>query len=132
MTTEDGSHPDNRVVAGAGQHPPRLDYDPGRTPLPEAEHRRLLKYLGRQFAATGLAAFPRRLPLEGTAHACGTLMAGADPGSSVVDPAGRVHGLANCYVADGSALPRASRVNPGLTIYAWGLRVANQLAEASA
>jgi choline dehydrogenase-like flavoprotein len=42
----------------------------------------------------------------------------------VVDPRGRVHGLANLFVADGSVLPRSSRVNPALSIYAWGLRVA--------
>jgi choline dehydrogenase-like flavoprotein len=28
---------------------------------------------------------------------------------------------------DGSVLPRSSRVNPALTIYAWGLRVASRL-----
>jgi choline dehydrogenase-like flavoprotein len=32
------------------------------------------------------------------------------------------------YVVDGSVLPRSSRVNPSLTIYAWGLRVAELLA----
>jgi choline dehydrogenase-like flavoprotein len=31
-------------------------------------------------------------------------------------------------VTDGSVLPRSSRVNPALTIYAWGLRVASRLA----
>jgi choline dehydrogenase-like flavoprotein len=34
----------------------------------------------------------------------------------------------NLYVVDGSALPRSSRVNPALTIYAWALRVASLLA----
>jgi choline dehydrogenase-like flavoprotein len=29
---------------------------------------------------------------------------------------------------DGSVLPRSSRVNPALTIYAWALRVADRLA----
>jgi choline dehydrogenase-like flavoprotein len=38
-----------------------------------------------------------------------------------------VHGLDNCYVVDGSVLPRSSRVNPALTIYAWALRVASRL-----
>jgi choline dehydrogenase-like flavoprotein len=33
----------------------------------------------------------------------------------------------NLYVVDGSALPRSSRVNPALTIYAWALRVASLL-----
>ncbi|MER2600744.1 MAG: GMC oxidoreductase, partial [Candidatus Competibacter phosphatis] len=30
-------------------------------------------------------------------------------------------------VVDGSVLPRSSRVNPSLTIYAWALRVAERL-----
>jgi choline dehydrogenase-like flavoprotein len=36
--------------------------------------------------------------------------------------------MAGLYVVDGSVLPRSSRVNPSLTIYAWGLRVADQVA----
>ena len=44
-----------------------------------------------------------------------------------VDPHGRVHGMHNLYVVDGSVLPRISRVNPALTIYAWALRVAGKL-----
>jgi choline dehydrogenase-like flavoprotein len=66
--------------------------------------------------------------LTGTAHASGTLVAGADASTSVVDEAGKVHGLASLYVVDGSVLPRSSRVNPSLTIYAWSLRVADRLA----
>jgi len=69
------------------------------------------------------------VPLDGTAHACGTLIAGDDPATSVVDEAGRVHGLQGLYVVDGSVLPRSSRVNPSLTIYAWALRVADKLIE---
>src|SRR5262249_13338438 len=64
----------------------------------------------------------------GTAHACGTLVTGTDPRTSAVDPAGRVHGLRGITVVDGSVLPRSSRVNPALTIYAWGLRAADRLA----
>jgi choline dehydrogenase-like flavoprotein len=45
----------------------------------------------------------------------------------VVDPEGRVHGLDNLYVVDGSVLPRSSRVNPALTIFAWALRVASRM-----
>jgi choline dehydrogenase-like flavoprotein len=37
-----------------------------------------------------------------------------------------MHGL---YVVDGSVLPRSSRVNPSLSIYAWGLRVGNRVAQ---
>jgi len=39
-----------------------------------------------------------------------------------------VHGLAGLTVVDGSVLPRSSRVNPALTIYAWSLRAAERLA----
>jgi choline dehydrogenase-like flavoprotein len=55
-------------------------------------------------------------------------MTGRDPALSVVDERGRVHGLENVFVADGSVLPRSSRVNPALTIYAWALRLASLIA----
>jgi choline dehydrogenase-like flavoprotein len=125
LQTEDGSHPDNRVVAGA---PPRLDHDPARTPEASAEHRALVRTLRGQLLKCGYPSVARPVPLAGTAHACGTLVTGNDPATSVVDARGRVHGMDNLYVADGSVLPRSSRVNPALTIYAWGLRLASHLA----
>ena len=47
---------------------------------------------------------------------------------SVVDPHGKAHGIDILYVADGSVLPRVSRINPALTIYAWALRLGHHLA----
>jgi len=67
------------------------------------------------------------MPVENTAHACGTLIAGDDSASSVVDRNGKVHGLANLHVADGSVMSRSGRVNPAFTIYAWGLRLGGYL-----
>ena len=78
---------------------------------------------------TGRISFTRRIGIQGTAHACGTLICGNDPGNSLVDAGGRVHGIKGLYVADGSILPRISRVNPSLTIYAWGLRVGDLIAD---
>jgi choline dehydrogenase-like flavoprotein len=75
-----------------------------------------------------MLAFSERIGLAGTAHACGTLVAGTDARSSVVDATGKVHGMESLYVVDGSILPRSSRVNPSLTIYSWSLRVARALA----
>lgn len=132
VTTEDGSHPDNRVSAKLnGVAGPRIDYRRQRSQAAEIEHTQLLRQLRRQLLAQGYLGLVRRMPLEATAHACGTLMAGNNPRESVVDGNGRVHGFANLYVADGSVLTRSSRVNPALTIYAWGLRVGSRLPQAA-
>lgn len=130
LQTEDGSHPDNRVV---GRHDamPRLDYDVARLPEARDEHRALVRALRGQLLRLAYIPVTRAIPLSGTAHACGTLVAGDSPHDSVVDADGRVHGMENLHVVDGSVLPRSSRVNPALTIYAWGLRVAHRLAATS-
>jgi choline dehydrogenase-like flavoprotein len=108
---------------------PTVDYDAARSPAARAEHRRLVVNFRRDLLRAGYVTFAQRIPLHGTAHACGTLVAGADPRTSVVDSVGRVHGLEGLTVADGSILPRSSRVNPALTIYAWSLRAAERLAQ---
>ncbi|MCC7412419.1 MAG: GMC family oxidoreductase [Gammaproteobacteria bacterium] len=133
LQTEDGSHPDNRVretTDGRGRRvgDPVLDYDDRRLPHARAEHGALVWRLTAALARAGALAFSRRIGVAGTAHACGTLIAGADPASSVVAGNGGVHGLDGLYVVDGSVLPRSSRVNPSLTIFAWSLHVADQLA----
>ncbi len=87
----------------------------------------LVRTLRRQLLRLGYLPVTRAIPITGTAHACGTLVTGSDPARSVVDADGRVHGMENLYVVDGSVLPRSSRVNPALTIYAWALRVASRL-----
>jgi choline dehydrogenase-like flavoprotein len=129
LQTEDGSHEANRVVAGREGRSPQLDYDPQRLSPAQAEHRRLVRHLRKVLLAARMIAFSQTIPLSGTAHACGSLVMGSDPTTSVVDAQGRVHGMSNLYVVDGSVLPRSSRVNPSLTIFAWALRVAERLAQ---
>ena len=128
LQTEDGSTEENRVLAGKDARPPQLDYDPKRLMPAVLEHRRLVRSFQRALFRAGFVGLAKPVPLAGTAHACGSLVAGNDPRRSVVDAAGRVHGLENLYVVDGSVLPRSSRVNPSLTIYAWALRVTHLLA----
>jgi len=128
LQTEDGSHLDNRVCAGDAHTPPRLDYDRYRLAPAQREHRALVRALTASLLRAGMLGFSKTIPLAGTAHACGSLMMGNDPAGSVVDTHGRVHGLQNLYVVDGSVLPRSSRVNPSLTIFAWSLRVSAMLA----
>jgi choline dehydrogenase-like flavoprotein len=129
LVTEDGSDPRNRVVEDPqGSTPPVLDYDAARLPPASSEHRALTRAFQGILARTGAVAFTQRIGLTGTAHACGSLICGADAAHSVVDIDGRVHGLRGIHVVDGSVLPRSSRVNPSLTIYAWGLRVGDLIA----
>jgi choline dehydrogenase-like flavoprotein len=125
LQTEDGSAAGNRVYERQPHGARVLDYDESRTPVAAREHRRFVHGFQRALLRAGMASFSQRIGLNGTAHACGTLPAGDDPASSVVDGSGRVRGIASLYVVDGSALPRSSRVNPSLTIMAWALRVAD-------
>jgi choline dehydrogenase-like flavoprotein len=130
LQTEDGSDPRNRVLeAGDGTASlPVLDYDANRLPQAAREHRAFTSSLQWALARAGFVSFTQRIGLQGTAHVCGTLMAGSDAAASVVDSTGRVHGMRGLYVVDGSVLPRSSRVNPSLSIYAWALRVGELLA----
>ncbi|MFO1372116.1 MAG: GMC oxidoreductase [Candidatus Competibacteraceae bacterium] len=128
LQTEDGSDERNRVIARAnGASSPQLDYASTRLPTALTEHRQLVRALQRALLGAGCLAAANSVPLSGTAHACGTLVTGNDPSASVVDAYGRVHEMDNLYVVDGSVLPRSSRVNPSLTIYAWALRTATHL-----
>jgi len=131
LQTEDGAHRDNRVIAAspATHGLPCVDYDTARTPAAADEHRRVVRGFRTALARTGMLAFSERVGLAGTAHVSGTLVTGTDPRTSVVDSEGRVHGMNSLYVVDGSILPRSSRVNPSLTIYAWALRTAEVLVQ---
>ncbi|TLZ23661.1 MAG: hypothetical protein E6K27_15780 [Gammaproteobacteria bacterium] len=110
LQTEDGSDVGNRVQPGT---PPVLDYDEARLPGAALEHRRFTRAFQTALLKAGLVSFTKRIGLNGTAHVCGSLICGRSP--------------ADFYVVDGSVLPRSSRVNPSLTIYAWGLKVADAL-----
>jgi len=61
-------------------------------------------------------------------HIMGGMMMGPDPASSVTDPYGRVHGLDNVYVADGSVFVTSGAQNPTNTIMAVALRNMRRLA----
>jgi choline dehydrogenase-like flavoprotein len=61
-------------------------------------------------------------------HIMGGMMMGADPGTSVTDAYGRVHGLDNVYVADGSVFVSSGAHNPSITIMAVALRNMRHLA----
>ncbi len=66
---------------------------------------------------------------KGSSHLHGTIRAGSDPKTSVADRYGRIHGLTNIYVMDGSVMNFAGNSNPTHTIMANASRMALSLAE---
>jgi gluconate 2-dehydrogenase alpha chain len=61
-------------------------------------------------------------------HIMGGMMMGVSPASSVTDAYGRVHGLDNVYVADGSVFVTSGAHNPTNTLMAVALRNMRHLA----
>jgi choline dehydrogenase-like flavoprotein len=61
-------------------------------------------------------------------HVMGGMMMGTDPARSVTDGYGRVHGLDNVYVADGSVFVTSGAHNPTNTLMAVALRNMRHLA----
>ncbi len=61
-------------------------------------------------------------------HTMGGLRMGPDPSSGVTDPFGRLYGLENVGVADGSVFPSSGSLNPTLTIVATAWRNARSWA----
>lgn len=62
-------------------------------------------------------------------HAASTMRMGRDPGTSVVDPSGRLHGSSNLFVADASVLPTSlGGVDPALTAQALAARTSAAVA----
>ncbi|MSO57046.1 MAG: GMC family oxidoreductase [Acidobacteria bacterium] len=85
------------------------------------ETRRILRRLG--FWVVMTHSHGRR----NTTHQCGTIVFGADPRESVLDPYCRTHDVANLFVVDASFFPSSAAVNPALTIAAQALRVADHI-----
>ena len=127
-TTEDGSSPNNRIRSGGTEGFPVMDYRLDRIRPSLDEHHACVRDFQRVLLKAGLPGVERYMGMAGTAHALGSLVTGSVAAASVCDPDGKVHGMEGLYVGDGSILPRASRVNPALSIYAWGLRLGDHLA----
>lgn len=69
----------------------------------------------------------RTRALRDSYHHIGTTRMSESPGAGVVDPACRVHGVANLYVAGTSVFPTSSWANPTFTAIALSLRLAEHL-----
>ncbi len=109
--------PDGRIV---------LDYRPNNV----RAHAMLVDELRRILGRLGYwspKVFAHSVGVRNTTHQCGTLVFGADPRSSVLDPFCRAHDVENLFVVDASFFPSSAAVNPGLTIAAQALRTADHI-----
>jgi len=93
-----------------------------------AKLKSLLKEIGcHDYLFSRSVYLNKRIPIAGTAHQVGTVRFGMDPKTSALDINCKAHDLDNLYVIDGSFFVSSSAVNPGLTIMANALRVADHL-----
>jgi choline dehydrogenase-like flavoprotein len=121
--SEDLPRDDNRVtVDGSGRI--RVHYTPNNL----SSHRRLVVEMKRILRRLGFWVVVAHSHRErNTTHQCGTLCFGTDPRASVLDPYCRTHDVENLFVVDASFFPSSAAVNPGLTIAAQALRVAEHI-----
>jgi choline dehydrogenase-like flavoprotein len=121
--SEDLPREENRVtVDSAGRI--RLQYQPNNL----WAHRRLVKETTRILHRLGFwKVMKHSHHMKNTTHQCGTLVFGRDPRTSVLDPLCRTHDVENLFVVDASFFPSSAAVNPGLTIIAQALRVADHI-----
>ena len=123
--TEDLPKPENRVTIGAGGRT-MLAFRPNNL----SAHAQLVDELRALLGRLGYWSpriFAHSIGAQNTTHQCGTLCFGTDPRTSVLDPFCRTHDIENLFVVDASFFPSSAAVNPGLTIIAQALRVADHL-----
>lgn len=151
----DGFHPQSRGgrVELRADSTPVLDY-PLTPVLFEAARRALLAMAQTQFAAGAKSVKPvhefatdytswsaakeaiESLPLEPiltrvvSAHVMGGSTMSSDPSTGVTRPDGRLHGLDDVSVHDGSLFPTSIGANPQLSVYALAARLSDALASA--
>ena len=95
-----------RVARGMHQHAQLL-----------ARAKTLMRSAGYDVVAT------QPFDISMNSHMCGTVVAGDDPRTSVLDGHCRAHDLANLWVVDAGFFPSSAAMNPALTIAAQALRV---------
>jgi choline dehydrogenase-like flavoprotein len=121
--TEDLPRLENRVtIEPNGQI--RLHYTPNNL----TAHRELVGETTRILQELGFwIVMKHSHKAKNTTHQCGTLVFGTDPRESVLDTFCKTHDIDNLYVVDASFFPSSAAVNPGLTIVAQAIRVADHI-----
>lgn len=120
--SEDLPRPENRITVDAAGRI-HLHYNQNNV----GPHRDLVAETSRLLRQMGYFTIKHSLGTRNTTHQCGTLVFGTDPRSSVLDTFCRAHDVENLYAVDASFFPSSAAVNPGLTIVAQALRVADHI-----
>ena len=124
VMSEDLPRAENRVTVESDGRI-RLSYRPNNL----VAHRQLVvetKHILRRLGFWMIVTHSHKT--ANTTHQCGTLCFGAGSRTSVLDPYCRAHDVENLFVVDASFFPSSGAVNPGLTIIAQALRVADHIA----
>jgi choline dehydrogenase-like flavoprotein len=125
VMSEDLPREDNRITLDTDGRI-QLHYQPNNV----ASHDQLVKRMRRILRQLGFWVVMAHSHRDrNTTHQCGTVCFGTDPTSSVIDPFCRAHDIENLFVVDASFFPSSAAVNPGLTIVAQALRVADHISE---
>jgi choline dehydrogenase-like flavoprotein len=123
VMSEDLPSPHNRISVDNGGRIHvswrRTNYD--RHELLLAKAKSILRKAGY------VGVFEQRFDIALNSHMCGTVVAGTDPSTSVLDPWCRSHEISNLFVVDSSFFPSSGAQNPALTIGAQALRVAAEV-----
>ncbi|WP_374314712.1 GMC oxidoreductase [Microbacterium sp.] len=111
----------------------RVSLSPGgqiitsRTPKGVRTHRKLMKRARGLLRDAGYdVTVSQVFDISMNSHMCGTLRAGGDPATSVVDEYCKAHDLDNLWIIDASFFPSSGAMNPALTIAAQALRTVEE------
>jgi len=120
LESEDLPSPQNRVeVDDAGKISIRWK------PNNMMAHRELVRLATKTLRRAGYpVVLTEQMGIETNSHMCGTVVAGHESATSVLDQHCRTHDVANLFVVDSSFFPSSAAANPALTIAAQAFRVA--------
>jgi choline dehydrogenase-like flavoprotein len=134
ISTNDESHPDNRVALAddwpADEHGPVPKVTYHATPVSQERQDWLARKAVEILCAAG-ARTTHRANIRQTVlmtHIMGTMRMGADPATSVIDSSCEAHEVERLFVADTSVLPGVGGANPTLTAQALSARTADAIA----
>jgi choline dehydrogenase-like flavoprotein len=122
LESEDLADSENRVtLTTSGEI--RIHWRPTNT----GAHRGLIAQMRDLLKRIGFpVVLHETMGIATNSHMCGTVAAGDDPRSSVLDGYCRSRDVENLFVVDASFFPSSAAVNPALTIAAQAIRVAHE------